>query len=75
MLQVGERLAGQRFDMAVSSDLQRARDTALAILGGQSMNILSCINMTLFYRSPFWSAVATMEICQGKIFRVDREKC
>ena len=36
MLQVGERLAGQRFDMAVSSDLQRARDTALAILGGES---------------------------------------
>ena len=29
---VGHRLAGDKFDLAISSDLQRARDTALAIM-------------------------------------------
>ena len=29
--QVGQRLSGEKFSLAVSSDLERARDTALAV--------------------------------------------
>ena len=35
---MGDRLSDKKFDLAVSSDLQRARDTALAILGGNCMS-------------------------------------
>ena len=33
VVQVGDRLSDHQFDLAISSDLRRARDTALAILG------------------------------------------